>query len=167
MARLGRETQLHLDERHRHFRITDAVIILISLVLVVLAIFNIYYVRVVYTDLDGIVSNMDSMYLNLRRVDKDMTVITDRLERVNGHVEHMESIDGQVSQMSTHLPEIREDMTSIDGSMTRIEQDMGLLGQGMGSIDQRMQQMSNTVGVMRENVRQMARPMSTMNPFLP
>ena len=23
IARLGRETQLHLDERHRHFRITD------------------------------------------------------------------------------------------------------------------------------------------------
>jgi len=55
IARLGRETQLHIDERYRHFRITDSVILIISLLLVILAVFNVYYVRVLYQDLNGIV----------------------------------------------------------------------------------------------------------------
>lgn len=167
MARLGRETQLHLDERHRHFRITDAVIILISLILVVLAVFNIYYVRVVNQDLDGIVDNMDSMYRNLVRVDDDMGVITDRIEKFAGHVDHMTSMNAQMEALSTNLPAIRGAMTSIGGSMGQIEQDMNRLGHAMGNMDQRLQQMAGGVSVMRENVRQIARPMGTMNPFMP
>ena len=57
MARLGRETQLHLDERHRHFKVTDKVIMIISLLLVLLAFVNVYYVTVLYQDLNGIVGN--------------------------------------------------------------------------------------------------------------
>ena len=83
MARLGRETQLHLDERHRHFKITDKVILVVSLLLVLLASVNVYYVRVLYRDLDGIVNNMDSMYRNLERVDFDMALIAQRVEVAN------------------------------------------------------------------------------------
>lgn len=41
IARLGRETQLHLDERYRHFRITDGVLLFTSVLLVILAVFNV------------------------------------------------------------------------------------------------------------------------------
>ncbi|MCB1728220.1 MAG: translation initiation factor 2, partial [Gammaproteobacteria bacterium] len=81
MARLGRETQLHLDERHRHFKVTDKVILVISLLLIMLACVNVYYVTVLYQDLNGIVDNMDSMYRNLSRVDRDMDLIAQRVQR--------------------------------------------------------------------------------------
>jgi uncharacterized protein YoxC len=167
MARLGRETQLHLDERYRHFRITDAVIIAISIVLVLTAVVNVYYVRVVYKDLDGIVNNMDSMYRKLRQVNEDMTVITDRFERVTGHVEHMGPITANVQRLAATVPDIRVDMEEVSGSMQTVRSDMTLLGQAMGNIDVRVHQMSGGVAIMRENVVQIARPMGKMNPFMP
>ncbi len=167
MARLSRETQLHLDERERHFRVTDAVIIAISLVLVILAVFNVYYVRIVYKDLDGIVENMDSMYHNLEIVDGNMTDIADRVSRFVEHIDHMQPIDRNVAAMAGTMPGIRNEMQAVAGTMQTIEQDMGLLGQAMIAIDQRVHQMTGGVGVMRENVRQIANPMSKMNPFLP
>ncbi len=167
MARLGRETQLHLDERERHFRITDAVIVGISLLLAILAMFNVYYVRVVYTNLDGIVENMDSMYRNLKRVDDDMTVITEQVGLFAGHIQNMQAIDRSVNGIAEVVPVMRGDMSAIAGTMGGIRHDMDLLGQAMGNLDQRMQHMISGVSVMRENVRQMAGPMSVMNPFLP
>lgn len=167
MARLSRETQLHLDERERHFRITDAVIIAISLILVILAVFNVYYVRIVYKDLDGIVENMDSMYRNLEIVDADMVKIADRVNRFVGHIDYMKPLDQSVTDMATRLPSIRVDMQAVSENMQSIGQDMALLGQSMISIDQRVHLMTGGVAVMRENVRQIANPMGKMNPFLP
>jgi methyl-accepting chemotaxis protein len=167
MARLGRETQLHLDERYRHFRVTDAVIIAISLVLVVTAVFNVYYVRVVYKDLDGIVRNMDSMYGKLVAVDDDMTVISDRFAAVTGHIGQMSPINAHVAGLAQAVPSVREDMGDVAGSMTRIEGNMRQLARSMGAIDVRVQQMTGGVAVMRENVVQIARPMGKMNPFMP
>ena len=79
VGRLGRETQLHLDERYRHFWITNLLIVIISILLVVVAIFNVYYIRVLYQDLNGIVFNMDSMHDHLRVVKGSMDEITERL----------------------------------------------------------------------------------------
>lgn len=167
MARLGRETQLHLDERYRHFRITDAVIIVITLLLVILAVFNVYYVRIVYTDLGGIVTNMDSMHRNLRRVDGDMSIIADRVTRFRTHVMHMEPIGASITGLAETVPVVRKDMDRITGDMRGIEQDMQLLGRAMHNIDRRMVVMNGGVHVIRENVRQFARPMGQMNPFMP
>ena len=67
-ARLSRETQLHLDSRHHHFRINKIIVLTISLILMFIAVVNIYYVRILYQDLNGIVTNMDSMHLNMQSV---------------------------------------------------------------------------------------------------
>ena len=167
MARLSRETQLHLDERHRYFRTTDAVISAISLLLVILAVFNVYYVRVLYTNMDGIVSNMDSMYTNLKRVDVDMELITDRFARLDDHIQHMRPIEGNMKSMAEVMPYIGSSMHSITGDMMTIERDMGALRQAMGSIDQRLFHMTGAMSGMRENVRQIAAPMGAMNPMFP
>ena len=141
MARLGKETQLHLDERHRHFQITDAVTIVVSFLLVVLAVFNIYYVRVLYTDLDGIVTNMDSMYSNLKQVDKDMMHISQSIELFDQHIHHMTPIHDNIATLAVSLPHVRSNMDLITGDMGLIEQDMGLIGGAMGNMDQRIHQM--------------------------
>ncbi len=167
MARLSKETQLHLDERYRHFRITDAVIIMVSFLLVVLAIFNIYYVRVLYKDLDGIVGNMDSMYVNLTIVDNDMTSISRSVELFDAHIGHMKPIHDNIATMAQTLPDMRSNMDLIKGDMNVIEQEMGLIGGTMGNMDQRIQQMLGGMSVMRENMRSMANPMGIMNPMLP
>ena len=167
IARLGRETQLHIDERYRHFRITDGVIISISLLLVILAVFNVYYVRILYKDLDGIVGTMENMYAHLRDVDGDMSAIATRMESFDRHTTHMRGINDHMSSLSRTLPGIRADMNDITDETANIQQSMDLVARGMSLIDHRMHLMTGSMAVMRENVGQFARPMGNMMPFMP
>ena len=167
MARLGRETQLHLDERERHFKITDGVIIGISVILIVLAIFNVYYVRVLYTDLDRIVNNMDLMLGNLGKVDDDMSVIAERITAFDGHIRHMASITTHVTNVTGQLPGMNDNMRSMAANMALIERDMADLSLAVHSITPSMMQMTNNMAVMRYNVHEIARPMGSMNPIMP
>jgi len=167
IARLGRETQLHLDERYRHFRITDGVIIVISVLLVILAVFNVYYVRILYEDLDGIVSNMDSMYNHLRDIDDDMSVITKRMDAFDTHMTYMEPIHANMGTVAKTMPKIRVNMDAISEAMIGIEKGMGVVGESMGIIDQRVYLMTGGVAAMRQNVGQFARPLGSMGSFLP
>ena len=167
IGRLGRETQLHLDERYRHFRITDAVIIATSLLLVILAIFNVYYVRVLYEDLNGIVTNMDSMYGRLRDIDEDMNVVTKRMDAFDRHIGQMELIHENMGALTETMPRVRENMDALTEDMTGIEQSMGLVGAGMGVIDQRVYLMTGGVSAMRHNMREIARPLGGMGSFIP
>ena len=154
MARLGRETQLHLDERHRHFKITDKVILFISLLLVILAFVNVYYVTVLYRDLDGIVSNMDSMYRNLSRVDEDMDQIAQRVRQFDRHMQLMTPITEQMSEISAVMPTLHGNMIRMGTNMLRIDNNMAHLHGAMGGIAQQMHQMTGGVNIMRQNVRQ-------------
>lgn len=167
IGRLGRETQLHIDERFRHFRITDAVIIAMSVLLVILAVSNVYYVRILYTDLDGIVDNMEAMYGHLRDVDEDMSVISGKMVEFDRHTAHMESINAHMASIARTLPNVRANMADMTADTATIEQSMDLVARGMTLIDQRVHMMTGSVAVMRENVGQMARPMGSMMPFMP
>lgn len=167
IARLGRETQLHLDERHRHFWITNLVIITISLLLVIIAVFNVYYIRVLYQDLNGIVFNMDSMHDNLRNVKGSMHDITARVESFELHMRQMDQITGHTASMAVSLPRIGSAMNQMSAQVSAINNEMGVMRGGMLNIDQRTAHMVGSVAGMRENVHQISRPMGIMNPFMP
>ena len=167
MGRLGKETQLHLDERDRHFQITDLVIMVVSFMLVVLASINIYYISVLYVDLGKIVTNMELMYQNLVNVDEDMGGITQTVDLFDMHIQHMQPIHDHMGNIAAKMPSIRDHMDKISGNMSLIEQDMGMLSSSMGSIDMRILQMKSGMSVMRINMQQMANPMSILNPMMP
>jgi len=167
MARLGRETQFHVDERYRHFQITDLATISVSVILVVLAVFNVYYVRVLYKDLDGTVSNMESMYSRLKNVDADMTEITKRFESFDHHMQYMTPIGEHIDVLAGIMPDMRANMDAMAGDMPMIDQQMRRIVPAMVDIDQRMQMMGTGVWVMRQNTGQMAAPMGMFNSFLP
>ncbi|MCP4284430.1 MAG: translation initiation factor 2 [Gammaproteobacteria bacterium] len=167
VGRLGRETQLHLDERHRHFWITNLLIVVISILLVVVAIFNVYYIRVLYQDLSGIVFNMDSMHEHLRVVQGSMDEITTKVESFDQHMINMDKINRHTGSMSQSLPRIATAMSEMSGEVHAIRNEMAVLQGSMTNIDQRVGHMIGSVAGMGENVRQIARPMGVMNPFMP
>ena len=167
MARLGRATQYHIDERYRHFRITDIVIYATSALLVILAVFNIYYIQVLYNDLTGIVSNMDSMHQRLKVTEEDMQAVAGQMATMNQQMQYMEPIHGHMVSLAKTMPYIRVDMHDIAADVGTIEREMGVLGQGMVVIDGRTREMLVPVSTMRENVRQFSGPMGSMNPFMP
>ena len=167
MARIGRETQITLDEREHHFRITDTVIAVISILLIVLAVFNLYYVRVLYKDLDRIVGNMESMVTRLNQVDRDMGLVAGHVAAFQAHMQQMTPITGHVVQVTDRLPGMREDMSLMAESMRLINQDMVQLRQAVGTITPNMMQMTGNIARMRQDVRRIADPMGTFNPILP
>ena len=157
VGRLGRETQLHLDERYRHFWITNLLIVVISILLVVVAIFNVYYIRVLYQDLNGIVLSMDSMHDHLRVVKGSMDEITGKVESFDKHMSNMDQINLHIATA----------MSGMSGDVHVIRNEMSVLQGAMTNIDQRVGHMIGSVASMRENVHQISRPMGVMNPFLP
>jgi hypothetical protein len=167
IARLGRETQLHIDERYRHFRITDAVTIGFSVLLAILALFNIYYIQVLYNDLQEIVVTMESMYDRLRGIDGDMAAIGQQMDSMDWRIGYMEPIAANMASIGTSMPKIRESMDAITVDMGGIGRDMAPLGHGMLVIDQRVHSMLGGVAAIRNSVRQFAGPMGAMNPFMP
>lgn len=167
MARLGRATQFHIDERERHFQITDAVIIAISALLIVLAVFNVYYVRVLYNDLDQIVVSMDSMLGNLSRVDDDMGRVSEQVQGFNRHIAHMSAINRNVAHIANLLPQMSKDVGVMNVAVGDMGLDMNQLSQAMHSITPSMVDMTNSMAVMRYNVHQISVPMGSMNPVLP
>ena len=167
VGRLGRETQFHLDERHRHFWITNLLIVAISILLIIVAVFNVYYIRVLYQDLNGIVFNMDSMHDHLKTVKGSMDEITGRVGVFERHMSNMDNIHEHTASMSHSMPRIATAMNQMSGQVHNIRNEMSVLRGAMGNIDQRTAHMTGSVGVMRENVRQLARPMGAMNSFLP
>ncbi len=167
VGRLSRETQLHLDERHRHFEVTDMVLKGVSLLLVVLAIFNVYYIYVLSADLDGIVTNIDSIHKNMNVVDVHMLSLTSKVELMDQHMGYMEQISADVGGMTGNMSLARGSMRGITGEMNIIEQDMQMVSGSMLNIEQRLGHMTGGVSVMRENVHQMSGPAGAMNSILP
>lgn len=167
VGRLGRETQLHLDERHHHFRITDMVLMGVSALLIVLAAFNVYYIYVLYQDLNGIVNNMDSMHNNLKEVNYNMAVITGKVGDIDEHLAHMDRINVQTESLAKSMPRISGAMSELNTEVGTIQSDVTLMNGAMTNISTRMGEMTGGVSVMRENVRQISRPMGFMNPMMP
>ena len=162
IGRLGRETQLHLDERHRHFRVTDAIIITVSLIIAIIAIFNVYYIYVLSQGFNGIVDNMDSMHEHLVVVNEDMVSITGKMEVFTGHMKHMDKIEQNMDTLTGFMTSVTGSMHNITGSIGLMDQEMGLMSASMSNIEHRSGSMAGSVSVMRENTRQMARPMKMM-----
>jgi hypothetical protein len=167
MARIGRETQITLDEREKHFKITDTVIVVVSLLLIILAVVNVYFVRVLYQDMGNIVGSMESMMQRIDQVDADMVVVADHVDSFSKHMRHMSAITRHVTAVTQRLPEMRKDMVSMALSMDLIHADMSLLRLAVGSITPSMVQMTQNISIMRHDVHDVAGPMGTLNPVLP
>lgn len=167
MARLGRETQITLDEREQHFKITDAVTIVVSILLIVLAVFNIYFVKILYQDLDNIVVTMEGMVTKLDRVDKDMVQVAARVAAFDKHMQHMTSVTEHITAVTGRLPKMRKDMVRMALNMNLINIDMAPLRQAVSSISPSMVQMARTISIMRHDVHELSKPIGSMNSVLP
>ncbi len=167
VGRLSWETQLHLDERHHHFYVNKVIIVLISIFLVVLAVINVYYVAILYRNLNGIVDNMDAMHTHMQRVSARMSHVTDTVEKFETYMRHMDEIEKSTRAMAAMMPSIRGSMGDIREEIAGMDVDMGRMSAGMEHIDRRFRHMADGVGVMRFHVWTISRPMGAMNPLLP
>lgn len=167
VARLSRETQLHLDERQHHFRITDTLVITLSVMLSVLAIFNVYHIYILHEEMSEIVYSMTEMQDTLTTVGDNMEIITKDVGSFDKHMRRMDHISQNTAAIAGNMPAISDAMGKIGGEMRTIEGNMGQLSAGMTNVDARFGQMTGGVTNMRQSVNQVARPMGYMGNFMP
>ena len=167
MARLGRETQLHVDERHKHFKITDKVIRYISILLLIVAVVNVSLVWLLSTNLDNIVDNMDSMRSRLVIIDDDMQYISTTVSKFDEHTAYMHTIANNIGSITTNLPIIRLNMDSITLDMQSIDAEMDHMKKSIGTIDANMRGITSSMVGLEYNVRQFSKPMGSMNSIFP
>ena len=167
MARLGRETQLHIDERTQHFQVTDKVIKRISILLLIVAVVNVTLVWVLSKNMDSIVNNMDSMRLKLIDVDEDMTYIAKTVDQFDEHTAYMHTISNNIGMMTSNLPLIRINMDSMTENMLLIDKEMEGMKLSISSIDTSMRHMTIGMAGMEYSVRQFSKPMGVFNPVIP
>ncbi len=167
MARLGRETQLHIDERHQHFKVTDKVIKQISILLLVVAIVNVSLVWVLSSNMDNIVNNMDSMRHKLIDIDDDMTHIATTIDQFDEHTAYMHTISNNIGLMTSNLPLVRISMDNMTDNMMLIDKEMEGMKLSISSIDANMRHMTMGMAGMEYSVRQFSKPMGALNPIIP
>ncbi len=167
IQRLGRATQLHLDERHRHFRITDIVLITASLLILGGAAFDVYHARLLYQDFNEIITDMYAIHDHLIGVDNDMADITINMQAFDSHMTHMDNMNDRMKSMAATMPRIRENTRLMAGDMSSVEENMRLVGDAMLILDTRIHNMLGGVGIMRSHMNQFSRPMSAFTPFMP
>jgi len=167
VGRLSWETQLHLDERQHHFYINKIIVIIISVLLMILAGINVYYVAVLYEDLNGIVDNMDSMHGNMQKVSRRMIHITDNVKKFEHYMQRMDSIVRNTGEMAGMMPSISSSMHQMEADIAVMDADMARMAAGMSHVDKRFEHMTQGVAIMRVHVREIARPMGSLNPFMP
>lgn len=167
MARLGRETQLHIDERHQHFKVTDTVIKRVSVLLLVVAVINVSLVWVLSSNMDNIVNNMDSMRHKLIEIDEDMTFISQTVDRFDEHTAYMHTIANNIGLMTSNMPLVRINMDSMTDSILMIDKEMEGMKYSISTIDTSMRHMTMGMAGMQYSVRQFSKPMSTLNPIIP
>ena len=80
---------------------------------------------------------------------------------------HMDNIVESTGTMSAMMPKISGNMLQMDKDIAVMDTDMGKMAAGMRHVDSRFKHMTQGVAVMRLHVREIARPMGAMNPFMP
>jgi len=167
MARLSRETQLHMDERRKYIKKTDKVTVRISILIIILAVFNVYFVLILSNNMEGIVDNMDSMQHNLIKVDNDMSQIADTVEAYDNHLDYLHVISNNIGLFANNMPLVRRNMDSMTYSMQAIDSDMDGMKRAINNIGYNMHEITGNVSGMEYNIRQFSRPMGIMNPVFP
>lgn len=157
----------HVQERRRNFRVTNLIVGVISAFILIIAVFNLYYIYDFYMETMKIVNNIHDLDDTVKIISSDMQVITQSMTEFNKHMSSMQGITQDVQAMSGQLPLMQQSLGGIYGDMSALNRSMGQINQSMLSIDNDLKHMSGNVGQMGRSIYEMSVPMSKFNSVLP
>ncbi len=186
MTRLNEEQQLRLNqqiaktlvrlehdaERHRgahfyHVRRTDIYVKLVIALVVILGLFNIYYLSHSYDQMYNIVDDITDMNKKVIKVSTHMISLTDTMEKVNTHIDRMPLVSLSTKSISDRMPNINNSIHNMLLDMNSINHEMDKLTGSLDLLNANFNNITTGIDVMGGNVNQLSRPMGVLNNFLP
>jgi len=167
LTKLENEAERHRGARFYHMRRTNIWVRFVTIVTVILTLFNAYYISNLYDHFLSIVDNVSSLNHKVVNISSDMISLTETMEKFDSHLTVMPVIDDSVASMAQHTTDMSINVADMLHDLETMNQDMDLIYSAIHGVNNNFGNMVQGIHLMSGNVRQMSRPMGFMNKFLP
>jgi len=167
LYRLEHISDHHVKERRRHFRITNIIVAIISAFILIIAVFNLYYIYDFYKETMNIVTTIHDLDDTVKVISLSMDQVTVSMGNMKNDMTYMQGVYVDVSAMSDTMPLMQDNMAILRVDMGAMNQSMQQISTDMYAIDYHLKSMSGNVTQMEHNIYDMARPMGKFNDILP
>ncbi len=157
----------HVKERRNHFRKTNVFVFVISGLILVIAVLNLYNMYYFYNDSMAIINTVNQLDHTVDDISANMVSISSSMKGINTHMEYMDDVYYDVSSMSDTMPSMRISMSDMGENMGNLNDTIGTINGDMTVINYHLKSMSSNVTGMEYNVHQMSRPIGKFNQFFP
>ncbi|MDQ7075543.1 MAG: hypothetical protein Q9O24_10440 [Gammaproteobacteria bacterium] len=167
LTKLENEAERHRGARFYHMRRTNIWVRFVTIVTLVLTLFNVYYISNLYDHFLSIVDNVSSLNSKVVNISSDMISLTDTMQQFDNHLTVMPVIDDSVAAMAEYTVDMNASVADMLHDMETMNDDMDLIYTAIYGVNHNFGDMVQGIRLMSGNVRQMSRPMGFMNRFLP
>jgi GTP1/Obg family GTP-binding protein len=157
----------HVTERRKGFRITNIMVIIVSILLFLIATINMYYLYYFYDDTIRIIKTTHSLDNTVLKITRSMKNMNENMAKFNKHMDSMPAVYENMASMSHLLPKMNSSMLSIKTDMQNMNHVMVFVNRDIQLIDFHLYSMTGKVRHIGGNMNQLAKPMGMFNGILP
>jgi len=157
----------HVKERRKHFRITNLVVYIVSVLLLLIAVVNMFYLYDFYTNTIRIINTTHQLDKTVVVISSNMKKIEQNMDKYTKHMASMEDVYKDVSSISSVMPEMQNSMSTLQYSMSDMNKIMAFVNRDVQLIDFHLKGMTNKVSNLGIDMYKIARPMGKFNGMLP
>ncbi|MFK5893222.1 MAG: hypothetical protein QM504_08385 [Pseudomonadota bacterium] len=157
----------HVQERRKHFRVTNFFVFIVSALLMIIAIVNMFYLYGFYQNTLRIIKTTHALDNTVIDISKSMNKIKQSMGKFNTHMSSMEGVYSDVSSISSVMPDMQKSMSSFQSNMNKMNRVMEFVNRDIQLIDFHLKGMTNSVSNLGSDMYKIARPMGMFNGMLP
>lgn len=165
LHKLEHVSNFHVKERRKHFRITNIIVIGISLLLFFIALVNVFFLYDFYKSTMKIIGITHDLDNTVVQITSQMDDINHTLAKYNQHMGHMKGMYEDINSISTVMPSMSSNLSDIQYSVMGMNSVMKFVNKDIHLIDVNLQHMTHNVSLMGGNIYQIAKPISKFNKF--
>ncbi|MCU7837261.1 MAG: hypothetical protein KZQ83_18710 [gamma proteobacterium symbiont of Taylorina sp.] len=157
----------HVRERRRSFRITNIFVGVVSALIFLIAVVNLYNIYYFYDETMSIINTTHDLNNTVIDIAANMNQITGSMLNINHHMASMEGVYVDVASMSDIMPLIQNNIADVGQDVAYFNRNMSAISGNMNVIDHHLKSMSGNVMHIEHNIQQIAEPMGKFNSILP
>ncbi|MFK5986818.1 MAG: hypothetical protein QM479_15535 [Pseudomonadota bacterium] len=157
----------HVKERRKHFRITNLVVSIVSGLLFLIAVANMYYLYDFYNNTMRIISTTHTLDNTVLDITRTMDEMKNKMVKFNQHMASMPIVYKDISGITAVMPEMQNSMSALQNNIYEMNKIMRFVNRDIQLIDFHLHIMTRKVSNMGVNMFHLARPMGMFNGILP
>jgi len=157
----------HVKERRKHFRITNFIVYIVSALLVIIGIINMFYLYDFYNNTMRIITTTHALDETVITITNNMNQMDHTMSKMNTHMSSMQGVYQDVSSISSVLPKMQNTMSGFEVDMSNMNKIMDFVNRDIQLIDYHLNDMTAKVSNLGVNMYRIAKPIGMFNGVLP